>query len=210
MEKRKMAGDYEILQSVRLGGKEVLLGYNPKDGCASYMTSYRTVNFLGDYIYPEAIAGTDYLEIMQIFLNRVQEQAKVVEQFREKRKVPIETLDREHCRERGEKESLEGKLIILRLQALHRNTVPPTASLALPQAALDVLRALAVALSTLRNCTPVNSADGKSEMCLALPIRTRCRIGPRKSCLNGKPSIASRKSWNEVKPDEIHSPTGSR
>lgn len=40
MEKCEMAGDYEILQAVRLGGKEVLLGYNPKDGCAPYMTSY--------------------------------------------------------------------------------------------------------------------------------------------------------------------------
>ena len=92
MEKRKMAGDYEILQSVRLGGKEVLLGYNPKDGCAPYMTSYRAVNFLGDYPYPEAIGGNDYLEIMLKFLSRVQEQAKVVAQFREKRNVPIETL----------------------------------------------------------------------------------------------------------------------
>lgn len=118
MEKREMAGDYEILQAVRLGGKEVLLGYNPKDGCAPYMTSYRVVNFLGDYTYPKAIGGNDYLEIMQTFLNRVQEQAKVVEQFREKRKVPIETLGREHCRERGEKESLEGKLIILRPTSL--------------------------------------------------------------------------------------------
>ena len=54
MEKREMAGDYEILQAVRLGGKEVLLGYNPKDGCAPYMTSYREVNFLGDYTYVEA------------------------------------------------------------------------------------------------------------------------------------------------------------
>lgn len=118
MEKREMAGDYEILQAVRLGGKEVLLGYNPKDGCAPYMTSYRAVNFLGDYTYPKAIGGNDYLEIMQIFLNRVQEQAKVVAQFREKRNVLIETLDREHCRERGEKESLEGKLIILRPTSL--------------------------------------------------------------------------------------------
>ena len=32
--------------------------------------------------------------------------------------MPIETLDREHCRERGEKESLEGKLIILRPTSL--------------------------------------------------------------------------------------------
>ena len=145
MDKREMAGDYEILQAVRLGGKEVLLGYNPKDGCAPYMTSYRVVNFFGDYIYPEAIAGNDYLEIMQAFLNRVQEQAKVVEQFRENRKVPIETLGREHCRERGEKESLEGKLIILR-PAIRR---PPSTPWALPPA---ILRRWACVRSAARSC----------------------------------------------------------
>ncbi len=39
-------------------------------------------------------------------------------EFREKRAVPIEVLGAEHCRERGEKESLEGKLVILRPTSL--------------------------------------------------------------------------------------------
>lgn len=39
-------------------------------------------------------------------------------EFREKRAVPIEVLGTEHCRERGEKESLEGKLVILRPTSL--------------------------------------------------------------------------------------------
>ena len=118
MENRELAGDYEILQLIRLGGKQLLLGYNDKDGVAPYMTCYRQVSLLGDYVYPKAVASADYMEIMQAFLERLQEQKTVVEQFREKRNVPFELLGREHCRERGEKESLEGKLIILRPSSL--------------------------------------------------------------------------------------------
>lgn len=62
--------------------------------------------------------GDGYVEILQIFLNRLQDQQKAVAEFREKRAVPIEVLGAEHCRERGEKESLEGKLVILRPTSL--------------------------------------------------------------------------------------------
>lgn len=104
----EMAGDYEILQSVRLGGRMMLLGYNPRDKEMPYMTCYQQYNLLGEKIFPQAVAGDNYVEILQIFLNRLQDQQKAVAEFREKRAVPIEVLGAEHCRERGEKESLEG------------------------------------------------------------------------------------------------------
>ena len=113
MTKKEMAGDYEILQAVRLGGKEILLGYDPNNKEHPYMTSYRQTSFLGEPIFPEAIASDDYFTVMQTFLERLQAQAKVVEQFRADRNVPFSTLNQEHCRLRGDKESLEGKLIIL-------------------------------------------------------------------------------------------------
>ena len=102
----EMAGDYEILQSVRLGGRMMLLGYNPRDKEMPYMTCYQQYNLLGEKIFPQAVAGDNYVEILQIFLNRLQDQQKAVAEFREKRAVPIEVLGAEHCRERGEKESL--------------------------------------------------------------------------------------------------------
>lgn len=114
----EMAGDYEILQSVRLGGRMMLLGYNPRDKEMPYMTCYQQYNLLGEKIFPQAVAGDNYVEILQIFLNRLQDQQKAVAEFREKRAVPIEVLGAEHCRERGEKESLEGKLVILRPTSL--------------------------------------------------------------------------------------------
>ena len=94
----EMAGDYEILQSIRLGGRMMLLGYNSRDKETPYMTCYQQYNLLGEKIFPQAIAGDNYVEILQIFLDRV--------------------LGTEHCRERGEKESLEGKLVILRPTSL--------------------------------------------------------------------------------------------
>ena len=118
MQEKEMAGDYEILQFIRLGGKQLLLGYNDKDGVAPYMTCYRQVNLLGDYVYPEAVASADYMEIMQTFLERLQQQKEMVEQFRAQRNVPFELLGREHCRQRGEDEDLTGKLIILRPTSL--------------------------------------------------------------------------------------------
>ena len=110
---KEKVGDYEILHSIRLGGKEVLFGYNPKDPEAAYMTCCREVNFLGATIYPEAVGSSDYLEIMRQFLTRLQKQAEAVEHFRKDRPVPVVMLGWEHCRRRGEGENLLGKLIIL-------------------------------------------------------------------------------------------------
>ncbi len=111
--KKEMAGDYEILQSIKLGGRMLLLGHNPKDSQAPYMTCYQRVNILGEDVYPEAVASADYFEIMQLFIERLQAQKEVVEQFRAGRNAPFQLLGKEHCRKREDGESLEGKLIIL-------------------------------------------------------------------------------------------------
>ena len=57
----EMAGDYEILQSVRLGGRMMLLGYNPRDKEMPYMTCYQQYNLLGEKIFPQAVAGDNYV-----------------------------------------------------------------------------------------------------------------------------------------------------
>ena len=82
------------------------------------MTCYQQPGFWGGYMYPDAVGSADYFEIMQTFLSRLQEQAKVVEKFREERNLPLTTLNYEHCRKRGAEENLEGQLIILRSTSL--------------------------------------------------------------------------------------------
>lgn len=81
------AGDYEIIQSIRMGGRVLLMGFNPKD--ETYMTCYQQYNFLGETMYPEALACKSYLEIAETFLNRLQAQVEKVKAFRAARNVPL-------------------------------------------------------------------------------------------------------------------------
>lgn len=109
------AGDYEIIQSIRMGGRVLLMGFNPKD--ETYMTCYQQYNFLGETMYPEALACKSYLEIAETFLNRLQAQVEKVKAFRAARNVPYAVLGAEACLPPSE-ESLQGKLIVLRPTSL--------------------------------------------------------------------------------------------
>ena len=59
------AGDYEIIQSIRMGGRVLLMGFNPKD--ETYMTCYQQYNFLGETMYPEALACKSYYKLQKPF-----------------------------------------------------------------------------------------------------------------------------------------------
>ena len=65
-ETARMAGDYEIMQSFRMGGTTMLIGYNPGD--TTYMTCYQDYDFLGNERFSEAIGSESYVEIMDVFL----------------------------------------------------------------------------------------------------------------------------------------------
>lgn len=116
-QQKEMAGDYEVIQSLRLGGKVMLIGYNPDDQDGKYMTCYKESNFMGEY-FTKAMASDDYMEVVKLFSERLQEQMVKVKQFRTERGVPLETLGADHCRKRGEGENLAGNLIILRPSSL--------------------------------------------------------------------------------------------
>lgn len=109
----KKAGNYEILQEIRLGGRVMLLGYDATSKDAPYMTCYQHYNLIGERTFPAAVAGKDYLEILTVFLERVQEQQQLAQQFRAHRPVPLEILGPQHCRPGMETESLENQLVIL-------------------------------------------------------------------------------------------------
>lgn len=110
---KEMAGDYEIQMASKLGGKTMLVGYDPHNTEQPYMTCFREVNFLGDAVFTEAIGSDDYLTVIKLFTERLQAQIEKTEQFRSERNVPFVTLGREHCRKREDEESLAGKLIVL-------------------------------------------------------------------------------------------------
>lgn len=109
------AGDYEIIRSIRMGGRVLLMGFNPKD--ETYMTCYQQYNFLGETIYPEAVASKDYLEIANTFIERLQMQLEKAKEFRAARNIPQVVLGAEDCLPQSE-ESFQGKLIVVRSSSL--------------------------------------------------------------------------------------------
>lgn len=106
----RMAGDYEIMQSFRMGGATMLIGYNPGD--TTYMTCYQNYDFLGNERFSEAIGSESYVEVMDVFLQRLQEQTEKVRAFQVERAMPVTVLGREYCLPCSG-ESLEGKLVII-------------------------------------------------------------------------------------------------
>ena len=114
---KEMVGEYEVTQSLRMGGKVLLIGLNEKNKEAPYMTCCKVTSPFGE-VYVDMMSGNDYLEIMRLFSDRLQDQVKSVEHTRAEHNVPRETLGIEHCRIRGEEENLAGNLIIIRPSSL--------------------------------------------------------------------------------------------
>ena len=76
-EEKRMIGSYEVEHSIHLGDKEVVLGVNKKEQYP-FMVCYCTYdNPLGVPWATEAVGSDDYLEAMQIFLDRVQAQVEL-------------------------------------------------------------------------------------------------------------------------------------
>ncbi len=113
-----MAGDYRITHRLRLGGKTLLMGHDPQDEKAPYMTCYQDANLLGNTVFTDAIGSDDYLEIVELFSERLRQQVDTVKAQRAARNLPFAALTYEHCRERGADESLAGKLVVLRPSSL--------------------------------------------------------------------------------------------
>ena len=76
-EEKRMIGSYEVEHSIHLGDKEVILGVDKKEQYP-FMVCYCTYdNPLGVPWATEAVGSDDYLEAMQVFLDRVQAQVEL-------------------------------------------------------------------------------------------------------------------------------------
>ena len=73
---KRMAGNYEVIQAVHIGDREVVLGENPQDDTGmKYMCAFCRQNALFAE-YSEVMASDDFPEIVELFGQRVAEQAQ--------------------------------------------------------------------------------------------------------------------------------------
>lgn len=79
-----MAGDYKITHQLRIGGRTLVLGHNPEDHETPFLVCYQDYG-LGFPRFTEAVGGDDYLEIVELFSLRLQQQIEAVKQQRAER-----------------------------------------------------------------------------------------------------------------------------
>ena len=120
---KRMAGDYEIIQAVHIGDREVVLGEHPQDETdGKYMCAFCQQNALFAQ-YSEVMVSDDFPEIVGLFGQRVAEQARKTHVELNKPRIqgiddrPI-TMD--GCAPLSYDENLRGKVVVIKPEVLRR------------------------------------------------------------------------------------------
>ncbi|MFR3017029.1 MULTISPECIES: hypothetical protein [Clostridia] len=120
-EEKRMAGDYEIIQAVHIGDREIVVGENQADeqGLPYLVAYYESNAILGRYY--DAIGSDDFTEIMEIYGQRIMEQAQ-------KTRVELSTpkvqgidnspITAERCTPISYDDDLNGKVIVIKPEVL--------------------------------------------------------------------------------------------
>lgn len=120
---KRMAGNYEIIQSVYVGDKEVVLGENPADTSdGKYLCSLCQHSDLGGF-HQELFTSDSYLDAIKIFGERIVKQAEKVRQelfAAEAQGVSIAPLSMKDCIPLSPSDDLDGKIIVIRAEVLRR------------------------------------------------------------------------------------------
>lgn len=112
-DEKRMIGSYEVEQSIHLGNKEVVLGVDKKEEYP-FMVCYCSYdNPLGVAWATEAVGTDDYLEAMQIFLDRVQGQVEMARAEQDKYKFDMPPFTADDCIPDNKGKSIVGKVVVI-------------------------------------------------------------------------------------------------
>ena len=110
---KRMLGNYEITQSIYIGDKEVVFGVDTKDP-HPFMVCYCDYNNPLSAAWPtEGVASDDYLEAMQIFVDRVQSQIDRTKEELSKFPFHKTVFTKEHCIPDDGMRNIVGKVVVI-------------------------------------------------------------------------------------------------
>ena len=92
MEKKRMIENFEIIHSIQIGAREVVVGVSPE---LEFMCCFCTQDDIAEH-YSEAMSSNDYLEIMKLYADRLKGQIAAVQAQRNTLHIPLDMLSREH------------------------------------------------------------------------------------------------------------------
>ena len=110
-EEKRMAGNYEITNSIHIGGKEIVFGVDETAPQPYFCAYYAEMLVYGQY--QDCVVSDDYVEMMELFAGRIQEQCSRLLEEREKMTVPYEPIKAEMCRPFPADEDITGKVAVI-------------------------------------------------------------------------------------------------
>lgn len=117
---KRMLDNYEVRGSVKFGGREYILAED-KIGKTdmTYMTCVgRWDNPFGVMEHEHGMVSDDYLEIFNIFVDRISEQAKQLAEERGENGISNKPLTVDDCVKGGLDKSIEGQIVIIKASCL--------------------------------------------------------------------------------------------
>lgn len=113
---KRMAENYEITQSVRIGDKEVVMGVDETNAMPYFCAFYTSNELFASY--SDGMIFDDYVEMVELFAERVSGQCGKVREERERITVPREPVTAQMCRHVSPDASMVGKVMALRADVL--------------------------------------------------------------------------------------------
>lgn len=121
--KKRMAGDYEIIQAFHIGDREIVLGENQNAGAEErYLCAYCDQNEIFA-LYNDVMVSDDFCEITKLYADRLAEQA-------EKTRVALitpkiqgisnEPLTAGDCNPVSHDDDLNNKIVVIKAEVLRR------------------------------------------------------------------------------------------
>ena len=113
---KRMVQNYEITQGIRIGDQEVVFGVDEKSKMPYFCAFYVSNDILGSY--RECMISDDYVEMTELFAERVKAQCVKTREKQEKVTVPREVITADMCFKDNRSESIVGKIGAVKAEVL--------------------------------------------------------------------------------------------
>lgn len=111
-----MAGNYEVTQGIHIGDKEVVFGVDEKAELPYFCAFYEENGIFESY--QEGMAGDDYVEMAELFADRVKEQCGKVREERATVAVERVKITADMCKPMFQCGDIVGKVMAVKPESL--------------------------------------------------------------------------------------------
>lgn len=111
---KRLIGTYEVKHSIHIGRKEVVFAIDEKDKYPFLVCDCTYNNPLSAECVSDAVGSDDYLEAMQDFIDRVQEQVRIVKAEQEQFNFDMTPFDINDCIQDDREKNIMGKVVVIK------------------------------------------------------------------------------------------------